>query len=69
MFMGVRKRVMHFTPELLSVIITMVGSVVAGLMRFASLETRINNLETMTGKLDRIAESVARIEGKLESHA
>jgi hypothetical protein len=60
---------MHFTPELLSVIITMVGSVVAGLMRFASLETRINNLETMTGKLDRIAESVARIEGKLESHA
>jgi len=39
------------------------------LMRFASLETRINNLETMTGKLDRIAESVARIEGKLESHA
>ena len=50
--------------------VTVFGAILAGTMRFASMETRVNALELAavptTTKLDRIAEALARIEGRLD---
>ena len=50
--------------------ITLVGSLVAGSMRFQSMETRLSTVEIVqsqtAAKLDSIVAALARIEGKLE---
>jgi hypothetical protein len=56
--------------EFTALCVTLVLAIIAGSMRFGGLENRINTLEDFSviirPKLDRIAESLARIEGRLE---
>lgn len=47
--------------------VTLIGSIIAGSMRFSAIETRVNDVYAMRDKVDRIAEAIARIEGKLSN--
>ena len=61
---------MMVTWQFVAVAITVAGAILAGAMRFASMEARLNIIETIhpvwQAKLDFIASSVARIEGRME---
>jgi ABC-type lipoprotein release transport system permease subunit len=46
--------------------VTVMGSIIAGSIRFGSMETRLNSFEGIGPKVDKISESVARIEGRLQ---
>lgn len=54
----------------ISIVVAIVGSIIAGSMRFASLEARVTTIETFvpnaTTKLDTISATLARIEGRLD---
>lgn len=58
------------TVELTGLSVTVIGAIIAGSMRFGSMENRIDTLESLgqsvIPKVDKIAESLARIEGRIE---
>jgi hypothetical protein len=54
-----------------AIVITVIGGLIAGSMRFASMEARVQGLESFqsvsASKLDNIAATLARIEGRMEA--